>query len=690
MQARQGAGLSAVQRPAQTAQAAQPMPQSNQAIAMQMQQPSFNQPKPEEQNQIKEHKLAPVNPNSILLNKFHSIAAYLQGLHTEFEQARQQKETEWLEDLRAWHGEYDPSTKAKLANNPNRSSVFFGLTKTKVITAYSRIIDIYFSNPLSDFWSITPTAVPDLPETVKQRYVIASIQQVAQAAGVDPSDPRLSPIIKMRYEELMDSHSSEWREEADKSAKAMTREIRDILDEADAEDELKAAIMESCIIGTGCISGVNVKVEENKSWEKSQDNVWSIETKQKISGGIEAVSCFDLYPDPHCKDPKKLERLFHRKIVTRTALDQWKTQPNFFPDQIDNLLSVSPTGNHVYKPYEQELNRLSGINSYANSNKYEVLLYWGVVPGYVMQGAGFQVKPNSNENVLIYMCAGYILGVRRMPTARGDIPYKFFPYEKSLHSFYGTGVPRNLRDSQETLNSAIRLFIDNNALASGPIVEVNIDMLAPEEVATADNIFPWRVFKRTSAGGEDSSPAIRFYQPRSVAPHVLKLIDMMRRFADEESNLPSYTSGMNGTGLNQTASGMSMLMGAANVAQKAVLKNLDSYCIKPLIRSGYDHVMRYSENVEAKSGDIKVKVHGSSSLVAKELTAQRNMQFLSMTANPLDAPQVKRHELLKNTATALDIDPEKALMTEDELDHAQRQQQQPAPQDAHQPQQPEG
>ena len=117
----------------------------------------------------------------MLLQRFGSVASHLMGLFSEFEAARRMKEGEWLEDLEHYHGIYDTNTKANLANQPNRSKTFLELTKTKCLTAYARIIDIYFSNPLTDFWSIEPTPVPALPVHVKRHLVAMAVPDVARA-----------------------------------------------------------------------------------------------------------------------------------------------------------------------------------------------------------------------------------------------------------------------------------------------------------------------------------------------------------------------------------------------------------------------------------------------------------------------------------------------------------------------------
>ncbi len=63
----------------------------------------------------------------------------------------------------------------------------------------------------------------------------------------------------------------------------------------------------------------------------------------------------------------------------------------------------------------------------------------------------------------------------------------------------------------------------------------------------------------------------------------MQLFDKARQLADESTGLPSFSHGQTGiTGVGRTASGISMLMGAASGHIKTVIKNVDDYLLRPL------------------------------------------------------------------------------------------------------------
>jgi hypothetical protein len=219
-----------------------------------------------------------------------------------------------------------------------------------------------------------------------------------------------------------------------------------------------------------------------------------------------------------------------------------------------------------------------------------------------------------------------------------------------------------MRDSQATMNAATRIYLDNVALSSGPMVEVNTDIMASGEDPT--ELYPWRVFLRE--GGDGNQPMVRFYQPQSNSPALVSVIELFRRFADETTALPSYTHGQTQSSLNRTATGISILMSNANIVLKSVIKNIDDFLTKPMIRSLYDWNMTWNENENVKS-DMRIVAKGSTALIQKEVQSQRLLQFLSLINNPLDAQMINREKLLTDIAKSLDIDPDEVIKTDKEM-----------------------
>jgi hypothetical protein len=120
---------------------------------------------------------------------------------------------------------------------------------------------------------------------------------------------------------------------------------------------------------------------------------------------------------------------------------------------------------------------------------------------------------------------------------------------------------------------------------------------------------------------------------------------------------------------------MSMLMGAANIALKSTIKNIDDFLIEPMIKALFHFNMEFGVNEKSK-GDLRIIARGSTALVQKEVQSQRLLQFLSIVSNDQDAGYVDRVGLLRDIATSMELDPDDVIKSEERLQAEQQAQQQ--------------
>ena len=140
------------------------------------------------------------------------------------------------------------------------------------------------------------------------------------------------------------------------------------------------------------------------------------------------------------------------------------------------------------------------------------------------------------------------------------------------------------------------------------------------------------------------------------------MFDRFRQLADESTGIPSYSHGTTGVqSTTRTAAGMSMLMGAAALNVKTVVKNIDDYLLRPLGEAMFAWNMQFNEDSPEIRGDVEIKARGTSSLMQKEVRSQRLMTFLQAASNQNLAPFVRWHTVLSEIAKALDIEPEKLI-----------------------------
>jgi hypothetical protein len=139
----------------------------------------------------------------------------------------------------------------------------------------------------------------------------------------------------------------------------------------------------------------------------------------------------------------------------------------------------------------------------------------------------------------------------------------------------------------------------------------------------------------------------------------MQLFDKARVLADESSGFPSFAHGQTGVqGVGRTASGISMLMNAANGSIRSVVKNVDDYLVSPMGKAFFSFNMQFDFD-ETIKGDLEIKAQGTQSLMATEVRSQRLMQFLQVASNPVLAPFAKMDYIIREIAKAMDLDPDK-------------------------------
>ena len=609
------------------------------------------------------------NPDGTQDTELMNLGARLSAMFTEYKDARRETEDEWIKDLRQFSGQYDPDTLARLAEaSGSRSKVFVGLSRTKVMAAYSRLIDLLFQSG-DAFFSVKPTPRPRVNPMKRAQMQQMLINNIVELGQGQPEEV-IRQVLAENEEAIRKGLQEQEERLAMMASEEMQRDIEDQLIEENTEQKMKEAILEACIFGSGAIKSGTVKIDKLQSYQRVEDEMgrstYAMVMEEQARPEIESVSIFDLYPDPYCTNLEDCAGLFRRHVLTRRQFRELANLPNFDSEIVLSVLKNNRTGNHEEEDHERTRRRIAGIHDYGDSHRYELLEFWGSIDGYDLKDAGVELPegsdPSTDFDANVWICAGKVIKAALNPVKGYRIPYNIFPYERTPHQFWGVGVPRMMRDSQQTMNAATRIWLDNMALSSGPMVEVNTDLLAAGEDPT--DLHPWRVFLRS--GGDGSMPAVRYYQPVANANGLNQIIEIFRRFADETTSLPSYTHGEQTKSLNKTATGISMLMGAANVALKSTIKNIDDFLIRPMIESMFHFNMEFGTNERAK-GDLKIVARGSTALVQKEVQSQRLLQFLSLVSNPMDSQLVDRGKLLRDIAQSMDIDPADVIKSQEQL-----------------------
>jgi hypothetical protein len=166
--------------------------------------------------------------------------------------------------------------------------------------------------------------------------------------------------------------------------------------------------------------------------------------------------------------------------------------------------------------------------------------FWGYVDGSDLENCGIDCPDVTLEyGANVILLGGIPIKVSLFEGALNQ--YKLFYYEKDETSIYGEGLCRVMRHSALAIGAGARMTLDNAAICSGPIVEMNLSLIEPN--SDIDSLYPRQIIYRTGRGVDAQYPAIRNLAIDSHVPELLTVIDTFKQFADEETCLPTWMMG---------------------------------------------------------------------------------------------------------------------------------------------------
>ena len=566
-----------------------------------------------------------------------NIIPFIMERYKKAEDYREQDEQRWLRSYRNYRGIYGSDVQFTEAE---KSRVFIKVTKTKTLAAYGQIVDVLFSAnkfPLT----IEPTKLPEgvfedvnfdpnKPEAIRKgletetpygfagdgKDLPAGATQKSLTLG--PLEEKLSEITGLEAG-AGKTPSAITFSPAMIAAKGMEKKIHDQLQESSANKHLRSTAFEMALFGTGVMKGPFAVDKEYPNWGEDGEYDPTIKTVPQVSH----VSVWNFYPDPDANNMDEAQYVIEKHKLSRSQLRALKRRPYFRDTVIEEAIEA---GENYTKDYWED--DLSDYAPEHSIDRFEVLEYWGMCDIEMLKEEGVEipdeVKDLDEISVNVWICNGKLLRMVLNPFKPATIPYMAAPYELNPYSFFGVGIAENMDDTQTLMNGFMRMAVDNAVLSGNLLIEVDETNLVPGQDLT---VYPGKVFRRQGGAPGQAIFGTKF---PNVAGENLQLFDKSRVLADESTGFPSFAHGQTGVmGVGRTASGMSMLMGAASGAIKNVIKNVDDYLLRPLGEGLFRFNMQFDFDPEIK-GDLEVKARGTESLMANEVRSQRLMQFLQV------------------------------------------------------------
>ena len=606
------------------------------------------------------------------------------------EESRDSDERRWLRSYENYRGLYNKSVKFR---ESEKSRIFVKITKTKVLAAFGQLVDVIFGTgkfPIGisetklpegekedaflDFQNPTPNLESNIPDNIGNRLEDSPVESIYDV-GYEGDGKTLKVGATFgtgMFEDTIDEIAEEsgFLKEgtsanpqnielspAQRTARRMEKLVHDQIEESNGGSEIRSALLEAALLGTGIVKGPFNFNKKLHKWDTNEEGDREYNPLEVRVPRIEFVSCWDFYPDPAATNIEECEYVVHRHKMNRSQLRQLRNMPYFDKDAIRECIQEGP--NYEEKDFESQLRDDYKADETYMPN-FEVLEYWGIMDAEYAREVGIELPDSVDDldevQINAWICGSKLLRAVINPFTPYRIPYNAFPYERNPYNFFGIGIAENMDDSQQIMNGHARMAIDNLALAGSLVFDVDESALVGGQNM---EVYPGKIFRRQAGMPGQAIYGLKF---PNTAPENMMMFDRFRQRADEQTGIPSYSHGQTGVqSMTRTASGMSMLLGAASLNIKTVVKNLDDFLLKPLGEAYFQWNMQFFDGEIDVAGDLEVRATGTNSLMQKEVRSQRLTMFLQTAQSPAIAPFVKISKLVSELAYSLDLDPDEIL-----------------------------
>ena len=607
-----------------------------------------------------------------------ALAAFVEGVFSEGVYFRQRTgmDEELLACKYAANGEYSPEELAK-RRAQGLPVVYAPLSDTKRRAANAWASEI-FLNTAEKTYELRPTPVPEMPETVVQAIAAEVIQEWASVVSPNPPQGKaqLAAVAAMA-ERRRDELQKLVEEEARKRAARLDKVIQDRLTEGRWREEMTLAIDYAATFGT-CVVKLAPRRRKRLSRKVNKYGVSSFSMKDEARLELHAIDPIDCYPSKGSRTID--EGYFCQRLRFHPAdLALMRGGKHYIDNAIEEVLRNhgSGQGYRTFQPTDTEVENLNhDSNPGEPSVTVEGVEFWGSVMGQLLldeaievDHAGKAIKRDKLYDVDAIVVAGRVLYCEILDPRLGRPLFKGTFYS-TPGSWWGESPIKKMRHIQSIANGAITSMVWNMGMASGPQVAItDYERLRDKDLTQR----PWKVwvFDKNRVAATSDVP-IKFFQPNTNSQELMAIYDRMSREADTLTGIPAYSYGSDvAAGAGRTASGLSMLMDAAQRGMKHVIFSLDLELMRPMISWMVNREMLTNPD-EGIKGDVTIDAGGLLAVLSKDKSSAMLKEVLGLCQNPLVAQVVGEDgiaELVRRVVSLIPhINPDRIVPTREELE----------------------
>lgn len=375
------------------------------------------------------------------------------------------------------------------------------------------------------------------------------------------------------------------------------------------------ALLNGALYGCGII-----KLTVDKVADRIPNQQGGLDLDERIQISYTAVDPINFLIDPAATTIDDALGVAHVYVIPEHIVKQ---------KQEKGIYTKGPLGSVDSSLYTEE--RLESRP--AIENAVEIIEYHGLVPAKLLTSSKdlfdpldfAAVKPEPQEGdfrevIAVIANRNKRLRIAENPFVMRDRGFCAFQFDTVPNRFHGRGVAEKAANPQKALDTEMRARIDALSLSTYPMTIVNT-LMAPRSLDS--RVTPG---KRVAVNGNPAEALSVLKLPGPDANSYRHTNDLERMVQMATGSVaPTSPLGVNPT--NETASGMSMMLGAMFKRSKRTLRNIEEQLLIPLITKTAWRYMQLEPD-RYPHGDYRFLVNSGLGASAREFEVAQLMQFL--------------------------------------------------------------
>lgn len=631
------------------------------------------------------------------LADYGPLAAHIRKKWERNKMAKLKIQDRLLSNLRARRNEYSATEISKMQAAGGMNFVWVDLTETKCRAGSAWIREVVMPVGERPFM-VAPTPLPDIPKEMQKTILAKALgeakkvmQTMMQAGGGVMDQQQFAQVADEANENLRDEIHEEYVKRARKYAERMENRIADNMDEGGWEVAMDGFIEDFVTHPAAILKGPYHARKKKLAWAPG----WKpIVTNQPIRQW-KWIDVFDAYPGQASIDCQHGDFIYRERFQRKDLFDLIGVE-TYKEDEIRQALDLYSAGrleSWMWSEAERrELQNQTLFNFLSPEGIIDAICFYGSVPGWMLLDWGVAAEeikdPLKDYEIEAILIGQFVIqcAINRDPLGRR--PFWKACYDTVPGAFWGNSIPDLARTCQKMANAAASALADNMGWCSGPMVWVHADRLADGE--STITLFPGKVWQLKSDPTQGVNPGVGFFQANSNAKELSDQISYWDTRSDDATGIPRYTYGNERVGgAANTYSGLAMLMNNAAKGLRRAISSIDIHVIQETVYSTFIDEMIHGKDDSVKC-DAYISPRGAAAILVREAANQARMTFLNIVAGNPALMQLIGQErmayILREVAKALEISPDDAVPSEQEV-RAQVQQMQQAQQQMQQAQQ---